>query len=79
MQFHLHNTDLFVFVLLQLTVLIPVVNFYTVLLRLTFDLFTQIFWNAGCQMVALNFQTLGKCFQCWDMLFIVLQARFTLS
>jgi len=20
----------------------------------------QIFWNAGCQMVALNFQTLGK-------------------
>lgn len=20
----------------------------------------QVFWNAGCQMVALNFQTLGK-------------------
>lgn len=21
----------------------------------------QIFWNAGCQLVALNFQTLGLC------------------
>jgi hypothetical protein len=22
----------------------------------------QVFWNAGCQLVALNFQTLGKGF-----------------
>ena len=21
----------------------------------------QMFWNAGCQLVALNFQTLGEC------------------
>jgi len=24
------------------------------------SLLLQIFWNAGCQMVALNFQTLGN-------------------
>lgn len=22
----------------------------------------QVFWNAGCQLVALNYQTLGKAF-----------------
>lgn len=21
----------------------------------------QVFWNVGCQLVALNYQTLGKC------------------
>jgi hypothetical protein len=25
----------------------------------------QVFWNAGCQLVALNYQTLGKCAVCF--------------
>lgn len=28
----------------------------------------QVFWNAGCQMVALNFQTVGKL--CWSLDFV---------
>ena len=31
----------------------------TVILLMT-KIKIQVFWNAGCQLVALNFQTLGK-------------------
>lgn len=42
----------------------------------------QVFWNAGCQLVALNYQTLGKCAVCFYKVNCVrfdIQLRSTLS
>jgi len=35
----------------------------------------QIFWNAGCQLVALNFQTLGKNVNCVIIIIIIIRRR----